>query len=448
MKNQRTLFATKLGVIAASVGSAIGLGNIWRFPYEAGQHGGGAFLIIYLAMVTIVGIPLICSEFVIGRASQTNVLGALRKLERRGSRWHWISYLGILSSLMILSFYCVVAGWTLEYGFASINGALSSQAGEQYYSDYFRTFTGESMRPLHWAIVFLTLNYLILRRGVRSGIEQMSNLMTPLLFVILVVFCVKSLMMPGAAEGLKFLFVPDFSKITPDVLLGAMGQAFFSLSLGVSTLLTYASYFKRDVPLVKSASIIAGLDTAFAIIAGLIIFPALFSFNMEPAEGPRLVFEVLPYIFSHTAGGQFWAAGFFFLLFLASITSTISMSEISIAFFCEEWHMSREKASLLNYVIALVFGTICALSFGMLSDFTIFGMTVFDLFNNITANYFMPICCIFFSIFAGWMMDKNLLHNQLTNNGKTARRFSPAIVFCLKFVAPTAILAVFVYQLI
>ena len=181
MKNQRTLFATKLGVIAASVGSAIGLGNIWRFPYEAGQHGGGAFLIIYLAMVTIVGIPLICSEFVIGRASQTNVLGALRKLERRGSRWHWISYLGILSSLMILSFYCVVAGWTLEYGFASINGALSSQAGEQYYSDYFRTFTGESMRPLHWAIVFLTLNYLILRRGVRSGIEQMSNLMTPLL---------------------------------------------------------------------------------------------------------------------------------------------------------------------------------------------------------------------------------------------------------------------------
>ncbi len=446
MKKQRALFATKIGVIAASVGSAIGLGNIWRFPFEAGIHGGGAFLLVYIIVVVLIGIPLICSEFVIGRASRTNVLGAFRKLQKNGQRWHWISFVGILSSLMILSFYSVVAGWTLEYTFASLLGNLQGGTVEDY-QEYFTTFTTGNLRPVMWTVIFLLMNYLILRRGLKDGIEKLSNIMTPMLFVILIVFAVSSLMMPGAKAGIEFLFNPDFSKITPSVFLGAMGQAFFSLSLGVSTLITYASYFQKDVPLVRTASIIAGLDTIFAVIAGLIIFPALFSFNMEPTAGPKLVFEVLPYIFSQTSGGQFWATAFFFLLFLVSITSTISMSEISIAFFTEEWKMSREKASLLNTGIAMVFGVLCALSFGLISDFKILGQTIFDFFNNTTANYMMPFCGIFFSIFAGWLMDKKLLRDQLTNEGSLKIYTYRAIVFCMRYVAPIGILGVFFYQL-
>lgn len=447
MSKPRAQFATRIGVIAASVGSAIGLGNIWRFPYEAGQHGGGAFLLIYILFVFAIGVPIICSEFLIGRSSHSNVLGAFQKLERKGSKWHLISYVGILSSLMILSFYSVVAGWTLEYTIQSVAGGLKDSSPD-YLANYFQEFTTQSNRSLMWTIVFLLLNYLIIRKGLKNGIERMSNIMTPLLFVILLVFCVNSLMMPGAADGLKFLFVPDFSKITPKVMLGALGQAFFSLSLGVSTLITYASYFKKDVPLVRSASIIAGLDTLFAIVAGLIIFPALFTYGIEPTEGPKLVFEVLPYIFSQTPGGQIWATAFFFLLFLASITSTISMSEISISFFCEEWKMTREKASMLNTVIAIVFGSLCALSFGAAADWKIFGMTVFDLFNFTTANLLMPVCGIVFAIFAGWFMDKKLVRSQLTNDETLKVRTYKSIVFSLRYIAPLAILSIFLYQLL
>lgn len=447
MSKPRAQFATRIGVIAASVGSAIGLGYIWRFPYEAGQHGGGAFLLIYILFVFAIGVPIICSEFLIGRSSHSNVLGAFQKLERKGSKWHLISYVGILSSLMILSFYSVVAGWTLEYTIQSVAGGLKDSSPD-YLANYFHEFTTQSNRSLMWTIVFLLLNYLIIRKGLKNGIERMSNIMTPLLFVILLVFCVNSLTMPGAADGLKFLFVPDFSKITPKVMLGALGQAFFSLSLGVSTLITYASYFKKDVPLVRSASIIAGLDTLFAIVAGLIIFPALFTYGIEPTEGPKLVFEVLPYIFSQTPGGQIWAAAFFFLLFLASITSTISMSEISISFFCEEWKMTREKASMLNTVIAIVFGSLCALSFGAAADWKIFGMTVFDLFNFTTANLLMPVCGIVFAIFAGWFMDKKLVRSQLTNDETLKVRTYKSIVFSLRYIAPLAILSIFLYQLL
>lgn len=447
MSKPRAQFATRIGVIAASVGSAIGLGNIWRFPYEAGQHGGGAFLLIYILFVFAIGVPIICSEFLIGRSSHSNVLGAFQKLERKGSKWHLISYVGILSSLMILSFYSVVAGWTLEYTIQSVAGGLKDSSPD-YLANYFQEFTTQSNRSLMWTIVFLLLNYLIIRKGLKNGIERMSNIMTPLLFVILLVFCVNSLMMPGAADGLKFLFVPDFSKITPKVMLGALGQAFFSLSLGVSTLITYASYFKKDVPLVRSASIVAGLDTLFAIVAGLIIFPALFTYGIEPTEGPKLVFEVLPYIFSQTPGGQIWAAAFFFLLFLASITSTISMSEISISFFCEEWKMTREKASMLNTVIAIVFGSLCALSFGAAADWKIFGMTIFDLFNFTTANLLMPVCGIVFAIFAGWFMDKKLVRSQLTNDETLKVRTYKSIVFSLRYIAPLAILSIFLYQLL
>ena len=386
---ERALFATKLGVVATTVGSAVGLGNIWRFPYEAGIHGGGAFLLIYIICVFVIGIPVICSEFIIGRATHKNVCGAFKVLSP-GSKIHWLSYVGLIASLMILSFYSVVAGWTLEYMIQSVSGAFEGHSSE-YFTKQFSDFSTGSWRPLLWTLIFLSLNYMVLKRGVQKGIERLSNIMMPILFIILLVFCVNSLLLPQAVKGIEFLLKPDFSEITPSVVLGAMGQAFFSLSLGLSCLLTYASYFSDKTPLVRSATIVAILDTFVAVMSGIIIFPAVFSFGAEPAAGPKLVFEVLPNIFQQMTGSYIWSALFFLLLFIASITSTISMSEISIAFFVEEYKMKREKATLLNTVIAVFFGTLCALSFGILSDFTIFGMTIFDLFNYVKIAIFKII---------------------------------------------------------
>lgn len=310
---ERALFATKIGVVAATVGSAVGLGNIWRFPYEAGTHGGGAFLIVYIACVFAIGIPVMCSEFIMGRSTHRNVKGAFKMLTNR-SGWHWVSYVGIMASLMILSFYSVVAGWTMEYLYQSVVGNFGTHTAE----DFTRQFTEFSMspwRPVMWTFIFLGLNFLVLRRGVQKGIERLSNILMPILFIILIIFAINSLLLPEAAKGISFLFNPDFSQITPKVVLGAMGQAFFSLSLGLSGLLTYASYFSDNTPLVRSAGIIAILDTLVAVLAGIIIFPAVFSFGAEPTAGPKLVFEVLPNIFQQMPGAYMWSVLFFVLLF-------------------------------------------------------------------------------------------------------------------------------------
>ena len=442
---ERALFATKLGVVATTVGSAVGLGNIWRFPYEAGVHGGGAFLLIYIICVFVIGIPVMCSEFIIGRATHKNVCGAFKTLSP-GSRIQWLSYVGLIASLMILSFYSVVAGWTLEYLIQSIFGAFEGHSSE-YFTKQFNDFSTGSWRPLLWTLIFLSLNYMVLKRGVQKGIERLSNIMMPILFIILLVFCVNSLLLPQAAKGVEFLLKPDFSEITPSVVLGAMGQAFFSLSLGLSCLLTYASYFSDKTPLVRSATIVAILDTFVAVMSGIIIFPAVFSFGAEPAAGPKLVFEVLPNIFQQMTGSYIWSVLFFLLLFIASITSTISMSEISIAFFVEEYKMKREKATLLNTVIAVLFGTLCALSFGILSDFTIFGMTIFDLFNYVSPNILLPLGGLGFAIFTGWFLDKKIIRKQLTNDGSVRVRVMNILLFCIRYIAPACIAVIFMYGL-
>ncbi len=441
MTESRAQFATKLGVIATTVGSAVGLGNIWRFPYEAGMHGGGAFLIIYLFIIFVVGIPVITAEFIIGRHTGSNIAGAFHKLARNRS-WSWVGYIGLTSSLMILSFYSVVAGWTLEYIYQSIIGFSGMHTQEALHTQ-FDAFSTSNWRPLMWTIIFLTLNLWILLRGVQKGIERMSNIMMPALFLILIIFCINSLTMSGAKEGLTFLFKPDFSKIDSSVLMGAMGQAFFSLSLGLGCLITYSSYFNRQTRLVRSASIIAGLDTMVAILAGVIIFPAIFTYGLQPEAGPKLVFEILPSIFIDLPGGMIWSTLFFILLFFASITSTISMSEISIAYFVEEKNMSRRKATWLNYFIAAVFGSLCALSFGSLNHIQICGKTIFDLFDFISSNILLPVGGMAISIFVGWVLDQSIVRNEVTNYGKVSVRTLGAIVFCLKYVAPICIALVF-----
>ena len=439
--SNRATFATQMGAIAATVGSAVGLGNIWRFPYEAGQNGGGAFMLIYLACVVLMGIPVMVAEFVIGRSTHRNVCGALRQLSP-GGKAHWFGYIGITASLMILSFYSVVCGWIVEYLVMACGGRLHGLNPDEY-GTMFATFVTHPWRPVLWTVLFLLLNHLVLRRGLKRGIERVSNLLMPLLFVILVIFCIHSLLLPGAGEAVTFLMAPRLDDVTPAVALKAMGQAFFSLSLGLSCLLTYASYFKNSDSLTRNATVIALLDTLVAVLAGLMIFPAVFSHGMEPQAGPKLIFEVLPLIFNQMHLGVMWAVLLFLLLFLASITSTISMSEISIAFLTEEHNLSREAATTVNTGIAVVFGTLCALSFGPLSDLTICGKTLFDLFDFVSSNVLLPLGGIFFAVFVGWYLDRRLVRAQLGRGPVVT-----IVVFCMRYVAPLAIAAVFIYGLL
>lgn len=437
-KHTRAQFATRLGVIATTVGSAVGLGNMWRFPYEAGNGGGGAFMLLYILFILLLGIPVICAEFVIGRETRSNVLGAFKQL-KTSRFWQIIGYIGILSSLMILSFYSVVAGWTIEYFVQSIVGNISSDVN---FHEQFVGFT-TGWRALLWTVVFLLINLLVIIRGVRKGLERMSNIMMPLLFIIIIIFCINSLTMPGASQGLDFLFRPDLSKFSWNVVLSALGQAFFSLSIGLGCMLTYASYFNDKTNIVRSAAATAGLDTLVAILAGIMIFPAVFTFGMSPAEGPTLMFEVLPRIFSMMPGGAIWATLFFFMLFLASLSSTISMSEISITFLTEQGRLSRSKACIVCTAIALFFGSLCALSFGPLER-----LNLFNLFNNISSNVLLPIGGMLISIFVGWILDRGVLRRQLTNNESIRVPMFKLIIFCLKFVAPVCLAIILIMGLI
>jgi NSS family neurotransmitter:Na+ symporter len=283
----------------------------------------------------------------------------------------------------------------------------------------------------------------VLRNSVTKGIERVSNIMLPVLFLILVAFCVNSLTMPGAEDGVQFLFKPDFSKITPDVIFGAMGQAFFSLSLGLGCLITYSSYFNKDVKLVRSATITASLDTLTAILSGIMIFPAVFTYGLQPTAGPKLVFEVLPSIFVNMPGGLFWSTLFFILLFLASLTSTISMGEITIAYFTREHGMSRNRATALTVGIAMFFGTLCALSFGRLSDVSIFGKTIFNFFDFLASNILLPIGGMIISIFTGWFLDRRMVTKELGGQHIAVR----LIIFSLRYIAPVCIAAVFILGL-
>lgn len=443
---RRSQFATRTGVIAATVGSAVGLGNIWRFPYETGMHGGGAFIIIYIACVLLVGIPVIVSEFAIGRGTHKNAKGAFASLAP-DSPLRFVPYMGIFASMLILSFYSVVAGWILEYLYQSV-ACIFDSASSQAYADRFTGFITDSYRPAIWAVIFLSINFLVLRRGIEKGIERISNILMPLLFVILIVLCINSLTLPGAKQGLSFLFKPDFSAVSPSMVIGAMGQAFFSLSLGLTCLLTYASYFSDSTRLVRSASITAALDTLVALMAGVLIFPAVFTYGMEPQAGPTLVFVTLPEIFAQMPGGHIWSVLFFILLFFASITSTISMSEISISFFIEEHKMSRNRATGLNTLICMVFSIVCALSFGSLGNFTVCGLTIFNLFNYLSSNILLPLGGMAIAIFAGWVVNRRFLNSQILLPGESPTVASRCLIFCIRFVAPVAIAVIFISGLL
>ncbi len=444
--SSRPLFTTRLGVIATTVGSAVGLGNIWRFPYEAGAHGGGAFMILYIAFIVILGIPLITAEYTLGRATHSGFFGVFRMFKAHRA-WNVLGYMGVLSAILILSFYSVVAGWTLEYFFGAVGGAYTDVSREGLHA-VFGEFTS-GLRPLMWTSLFLLINYLIISRGVASGIERISNVLMPLLLALIVVFCINSLMLPEAGAGLRFLFKPDFGSITGPVVIGAMGQAFFSLSLGLGCMLTYASYFCESTDIVKSAATTAGLDTLIAVLAGVLIFPAVFSFDYSPEAGPKLVFEVLPAIFNEMAGGRIWASLFFFTLFIASLTSTISMCEIVVVFLCEEKKMKRRNACALTIAVSLVLGLLCAMSFGCFTDIEIplvGSLDFFSWFDYGTSNFLLPLGGVLTSVYAGWVLDRKLFNRQIAG-GDAPSLISRLIRLSLRYICPTLIAIIFIVNL-
>lgn len=440
-KKKRMGFATRMGAVAATVGGAVGLGNIWRFPYEAGQNGGGAFILVYLICVVILGIPVMLSEFIIGRSTHKNMMGALKQLSPN-SKLYGFSYICVLGSIVTLGFYSVVCGWVVEYLLLAIKGSLSGHTPEQY-TEIFGNFMGNAWQCTLWTVLFLVVNFAVLSRGVQHGIERVSNVMTPLLFLLLVIFCVNSLMLPNAWEGMEFLFKPDFDQLTWKGVVNAMGQAFMSLTLGIGCLVAYSSYFKDDTSLTRDAVTIASLDTLVAILAGIVIFPAVFSFGMQPEAGPKLVFEILPSVFQQMTGGYVWAMLFFVLLFFASLTSTIILSECPIVFISEEFHISRNKAICYVAAFTLVIAVLSALSFNVLSDITLWGMNLFDLFNYAASNVFMLMGGLFTAVYVGWFLDKRIIADQLTNRNHLNKCVLNYTVLCLRWVAPVAVVIIF-----
>ncbi len=441
LSGNRDSFGSKFGVIAATAGSAIGLGNIWRFPYVVGENGGGAFLIVYLLFVLGIGIPVMLSEFVIGRSAQKNAYGALKELAP-GKPWFLIGLMGIAAAFMILAFYTAVAGWTLEYLYQSLANGFKGQSPEQL-SAMFETFRSGSWRPVIWFLVFMGLTAWIIMSGVKNGIEKYTKILMPLLLVILLILSVRSLTLPGAGKGLEFLFRPDFSKITASCILEALGQSFFSLSIGMGTLVTYASYIQKNDNLASTAVSVALADTLIAVLAGVAIFPAVFAFGIAPGSGEGLVYITLPNIFQQMTGGYFFSLLFFVLLAVAALTSTISVLEVIVAYFVEELSMPRRKATWVATLSVSVLGVMCALSWGVMKDVSLFGMNIFGLLNFTSANILLPLGGLLIVLFVGWYLGRYKAEKELSNDGGLRARYIPLYLFVIKFLAPLAIALVF-----
>lgn len=445
MANSRVHFSGKLAVVAAAAGSAVGLGNIWRFPYELGQNGGSAFLIVYVLFVVVIGMPIMMSEFVIGRMGQSDVVDSFQKLAPK-RKWWLIGLMGVITSFLIMGFYSVVAGWTLEYIVQAVSNQFANKSTLDL-NEAFVAFSTDTWRPLFWMFMFIVLSAAIVMMGVKKGIENSTKLMMPLLLLIIIALGIRSVTLPGGIEGLQFLFRPDFSKINSDVLLSAMGQAFFSLSLGMGCMITYGSYISRKNHLSHTVVEVTVLDTMVAVLASIAIFPAVFSFGIDPAQGPQLVFITLPNVFAQMPGGYVWSILFFVLLCFAALTSAISLMEVVVAFLIEKLKLGRIVATLLVSLGILVFGVMASLSLGVWNEITIFGMTFFDLFDNLTSKLLMPLGGLLIALFAGWVLDKEQIKNEINNHGKFKTRYFRWYLFLVKYLTPIGIGLVLLNQL-
>ena len=445
----RDSFSSKIGIVLATAGSAVGLGNVWRFPYLTGENGGAIFILIYMACIILLGIPGMLCEFIIGRHAQANAARAYDMLSR-GRPWKLVGYLGILTATIILGFYAVVAGWCLEYLFASMAGQVNGDVN--YVKNYFVSFSSDPVKPVLWGLAFVVITHFVIIRGVRSGIERASKILMPILLILLVVIVIASCMLPGAMEGVRFLLMPDFSKVHSQIFLEALGQAFFSLSLGTAVLCTYASYFTKETNLLKSAGQLAFLDTMIAILSGLMIFPAAASVGVNPDSGPSLIFITLPNVFQQAFAtmpviGYVISVMFYALLVFAALTSTISMHEIGTAFFTEELKLPRSKSAWIVTLVASVICIFCSLSVGAHPELQLMGKSLMDFCDDLTAKFLLPLGGLLTCLFVGWYVTRQVVHDEFTNYGRVNHHHLNFFLFTVRYISPIFIAMLFLHQM-
>ncbi|MGB4567911.1 MAG: sodium-dependent transporter, partial [Dysgonamonadaceae bacterium] len=407
MAEKRATFVSKIGMVAAAAGSAVGLGNIWRFPSQTADGGGAIFILVYIGCVLFFGIPLMTAEFIIGRSSRANTAGAFRKLAP-GTSWVWVGRLGVLTGFVIMGFYMVVCGWTLDYIFQSLTGQLFTVKD---YTANFVQLQENHLKQILLTLIFIALTALFTLSGVRRGVEKSAKIFMPILFLLLIILGIRAVTLPGSSKGLAFLFMPEIKNVKSTVFLDAMGQTFFSLSIGMGCMTTYASYFRNDVNLTKTAVQVSVLDTLVAILAGVVIFPSAFALTANPdtiisdlvAGGPGLLFITIPQLFDQMSLSVLWSTFFFVLLALAAITSTISLMEVTTIYLQEEYRISRKKATFLVCIGVCVTGTISC-----------FSPEFFNLLDYASAKLMLPIGGLFISLFVGWYLDQRLIMAQIT----------------------------------
>lgn len=441
---ERDTFNSKLGVLAAAAGSAIGLGNIWKFPYVVGQNGGAAFIFIYILIVITIGAPLMISELAIGRKAQSNPVGTFKKLNSK-NKGGFAGYLAVFTSFIILSFYTVIAGWIFSYFSKAITGKLATIAPENL-SLYFEKLAANTPSTLFWNALVIGLTGFVVISGVKDGIEKYSKILMPILLITLIALIFRSLSLEGASKGLEFLFKPDFSKLTTQSILEALGHAFYSLSLGMGIIITYGSYIDKKEDLVSLSLQVIAADTLIALMAGMVIFPAVFAFGFEPEAGPSLIFITLPAVFQEMPFGSFFEALFFLLVGIAAITSTISLLEVSISFFIEEFHIERKKATIILALGIFLLSIPSTLSFGAWNNVKIFGLSLFDLLDFVASYIFLPIGGILTCILVGWIWGEENALKEITSDGIYTFKRYKAYNFIIKYIAPIAIGIIFLYS--
>lgn len=430
--SKRDSFGSKIGAILVAAGSAIGLGSIWRFPYMTGENGGGAFLLVYLLSVVIVGIPIMLAEFAIGTHTRKSPVKAYNQLS---PRWKWLGYNSVIVSLLISGFYYIVAGWSLEYFVTSLDGSLYTTTD---FHNNFIAFT-TSWREPFYTVLFIVLTHAVVVMGVQKGLERISKIVMPILLLMLLVLVVHSATMPGAAEGYRFLFQPDFAKaFSVQTIVSAIGQAFFSLSIGLGCMIAYSSYFKEGTNLTKTSVSVSLMTFFVAMLSGMVIFPAVFSVEgLEPTAGPTLLFETLPFIFAEMPAPALWSGIFFLLVALAALTSTISFHEVLTQYLQENHDVPRNRAALLTTLATVALSIVC-----------LRWEWFFGAFDSITADVLMPIGGLLTALFAGWVFDRQQFRDQITNYGTVPAKLFPLLVFTLKWVAPILLSIVFVWNLL
>ena len=444
----RDTFTSSFGVLVATLGSAVGLGNIWKFPSLTGTNGGAGFLLVYLIATLLVALPVMMVETMLGRATRANAISAFERLAPRG-QWWWksIGWMGFVAALLILAFYSEVAGWVYAYVFKAASGAIST-SDTQVAAARFASLVSDPLASLFWQWVVLAVTGSIIMLGVAKGIEAVARRLMPMLFILLLVLCVRSLTLPGAMAGLSFLFSPDLAKITPAVLLTALGLAFFKLSIGMGTMLTYGSYFRaqQNIPLTTTRVMLA--DLSVSLLAGIAIFPAVFSFGFEPAAGPSLVFMTIPAVFSAMPGGTVFMTIFFVLTAIASVGAMLSLLEVPVAILAERLSLTRKRASAYTILAIAVIGAPAALSQGLCADLKLFGMNPFELFDFISSNILLPLGGILICLFVGWVYGRTETQKQLANSGELRNSLlTGAVFFLVRFVTPLSIAAVLLHGL-